>query len=114
MPSHGITWDGMGWDGTKNLQNHPIPWDNSKNFVPWDDFFRPIPRGALVSGICVWIGISWHGIIGPLFFGSTVTGESYVEMLQGYFQSAVADWLDLNDLWYQHDGSPAHYSRMAP
>jgi hypothetical protein len=72
-----------------------------------------IERDFNVSCICVWIGISSHGIIGSLFLGSTVTSESYVEMLQGYFQSAVADWLDLNDLWYQHDGSPAHYSRIA-
>jgi hypothetical protein len=25
--SHGIPWDNMGWDGTKILRNHPIPWD---------------------------------------------------------------------------------------
>ncbi len=27
MGWHGIGWDGMGRDGMKNLQNHPIPWD---------------------------------------------------------------------------------------
>jgi hypothetical protein len=27
-----VPWDGIGWDGTKILQNHPIP---------WDDFFVP-------------------------------------------------------------------------
>jgi len=57
--------------------------------------------------------MSSYGIIGPFFFTSTVTGENYVEMLQDYFQSSVPDWLDLNDFWYQHDGSPAHYSRIA-
>ena len=59
-----------------------------------------IEKDFNVSGICVWIGISSNGIIGPFFFDSNVTGESYVEMLQNYFQSAVDDWLDLNDLWY--------------
>ncbi|CAF3237474.1 unnamed protein product [Rotaria sp. Silwood2] len=34
-------------------------------------------------------------------------------MLKDYFEPAVADWSDLNDFWYQHDGAPAHYSRIA-
>jgi len=42
-----------------------------------------------------------------------MTGVSYVEMLQDYFQPTVADWSDLNEFWYQHDGTPAHYSRIA-
>lgn len=72
-----------------------------------------IERDFNAPGVCVWIGMSLFGIIVPFFFTSTVTGENYVEMLQDYFQSSVPDWLDLNDFWYQHDGSPAHYSRIA-
>ncbi|CAF4694672.1 unnamed protein product [Rotaria sp. Silwood2] len=72
-----------------------------------------IERDFNVPGISVWIGISSNGIISPFFFNSTVTGESYVEMLKDYFEPAVADWSDLNDFWYQHDGAPAHYSRIA-
>jgi len=60
----------MGWDGTASLEDRPIPWDEkffwwypmgwddeflkgvpshgiaSKSFIPWDDFFRPIPSHA--------------------------------------------------------------------
>jgi len=59
------------------------------------------------------MGLSSYGVIGPFFFSSTVTGESYVEMLQNYFQPAIVDWADLNDFWFQHDVAPAHYSRIA-
>lgn len=34
-------------------------------------------------------------------------------MSRDYFQSVVVDWPNLNDFWYQHDGAPAHYSRIA-
>jgi hypothetical protein len=71
-----------------------------------------IEREFNALGITVWIGISSNGIIGPFFFSSTVIGESYVEILKDYFEPAVADWSDLNDFWYQHDGAPAHYSRI--
>ena len=69
-----------------------------------------IERDFNVLGICVWIGLSSYDIIGLFFFSSTVTGESYVEMLRDYFQFAITDWPDLNDFWYQHDSAPAHYS----
>ena len=72
-----------------------------------------IERGFNVSGISVWIGMSSYGVIGPFFFSPTVTSQSYVEMLQDYFQPAGAEWPDLNEFWYQHDGAPAHYSRIA-
>ena len=53
--SHGMTWDGMGWDGTVLKINHPIPWDSLINFYPMGRSFssHPIPRGALI-----WISLS--------------------------------------------------------
>ena len=77
MLSHRM--DGMGWDGTRNFENSPIPWDekflkqipshdgteifeicpipwdNSGDFIPWDDFFssHPIPRGALIHTVFI-------------------------------------------------------------
>ena len=66
---------------------------------------------------------SWHlcfdrsfiiyGNVGPFFFSSSITNDRYVEMLRNYFQSAVADWPNLSDVWYQHDGTLGHYSRIA-
>lgn len=81
---------------------------NRHNSVYWatENPQIDIERAFNVPGICVWIGLSSHGIIGPFFFTSTVTGESYVEMLRDCFQSAVVDWPGLNDFWYQHDRIP--------
>jgi len=72
-----------------------------------------IEKDFNVPGVSVWIGMSSYGIIVPFFFTSTITGESYVEMLKDNFQPAIADLYDLDDFWYQHDGAPAHYSRIA-
>ena len=72
-----------------------------------------IERDLSVPGIAVWIGISSDGMIGPLLFSFTITGESYVEMLRNYFQPAITGWPNLNDFWYQHDGALAHYSQIA-
>lgn len=58
-----------------------------------------IERYFNVPGICVWMGISSKGIIGPFFFSSTVTGKSYLEMLKDCFELAVADRPDLNEFW---------------
>ncbi len=60
-----------------------------------------------------WVGLSLYGVIGPFFFNSTVTGASYVQILQDQFQSVIADWPDMSDFWFQHGGSPAHYSQIA-
>ena len=50
---HRIGWDGTQhfWKsshpmGRKFFKSSPIPWDTSENFIPWDDFFRPIPSHA--------------------------------------------------------------------
>jgi hypothetical protein len=88
---------------------------NRHNSIYWasENLGINIERDFNVTGISVWIGLSSYDVIGPFFFSSTVTGESYVEMLQDYFQPAIADWPDLNDFWYQHDGAPDHYSRIA-
>ena len=66
---------------------------NRHNSIYWaSENPRPdIERDFHVPGISVLIGISSNGIIGLFFFFSTVTGESYVEMLKDHFEPAVAD-----------------------
>ena len=60
---------------------------NRHNSVYWtsENPGIDIERDFNVSGISVWIGMSSYGVVGPFFFSSTVTGESYVEMLQVIF-----------------------------
>lgn len=60
----------------------------------------------------VWAGIINNVIVGPYFIDDRLTGGNYLDMLQ----SVIPDLLDdvplglLNNLHYQHDGAPPHYS----
>ena len=64
-------------------------------------------------GVIVCAEMSCKGFVGPFFFPSTVTGESYTTLLETAFYPSVANWPDLNEFWFQHDGAPAHYSKQA-
>lgn len=61
----------------------------------------------------VWAGIINECLIGPIFIEGNLTGRSYLEMLQ----TVISDLLDevplayLHNLYYQHDGCPAHFER---
>lgn len=62
----------------------------------------------------VWAGIINDVLIGPVFIEGHLTGNSYLEMLT----TVIPDLLDdvplayLRDMYYQHDGCPAHYARQ--
>lgn len=66
-----------------------------------------IPVKNSRMGITVWCGLSSKGIIGPYFFEDTVTGESYLEMLENFLWPRVRT----GRKYLQHDGAPAHYSQ---
>ena len=68
---------------------------------------------VISPGVCVWGGISAKGLIGPFFFEDTVTGQSYVQMLEEKFYPTVSGWPGLERTWFQHDGAPAHFSLQA-
>lgn len=61
----------------------------------------------------VWAGIVNGHVIGPHFITGNLTGGSYLDMLR----NVIPDLLDdvplsfLADLYYQHDGCPAHFQR---
>jgi len=60
-------------------------------------------------GIVVWAGIWSGGLIGPFFFRDTVTGRSYLEMLDEKIVPAIEYQMNLEEIFYMHDGAPAHY-----
>jgi len=62
--------------------------------------------------VTVWIGVSASGLVGPFFFEGTVTGDSYVSMLNNNFLPSVENW-PLGEMWFQQDGAPPHYSIAA-
>lgn len=64
----------------------------------------------------MWCGIYDGGIIGPIFFDQTLTGQRYVdEILEGTVDGFCSEvpLSRLPLLWYQQDGAPAHSSSRA-
>ncbi|CAF4656865.1 unnamed protein product [Rotaria sp. Silwood2] len=62
------------------------------------------------EGLIVWAGIWSEGVIGPYFFDDTVTGQSYIKMLNDYFYPLFHDLPDNESFFFMHDGAPAHYA----
>ncbi|CAF4045863.1 unnamed protein product [Rotaria sordida] len=60
-------------------------------------------------GIIVWAEIWSGGLIGPFFFRDTVTGRSYLEMLDEKIVPAIEYQMNLEEIFYMYDGAPAHY-----
>lgn len=63
----------------------------------------------------VWGGIIGDHLIGPVFLPGRLTGELYRYFLQHQLCLLLED-LPLilrNEMWYMHDGAPAHFSILA-
>jgi len=55
----------------------------------------------------VWLGLHKHGVIGPFFFmESTVTGHSYLNMLENFAIPQIPP-----GFIFQQDGAPPHFHR---
>ena len=64
-------------------------------------------------GLTVWAGICPNTVVGPYFFPGTVTGETYLHMLDTYaFPTLNEMGLLDGDMWWQQDGAPPHYARI--
>ncbi|CAF3259642.1 unnamed protein product [Rotaria sp. Silwood2] len=62
-------------------------------------------------GIIVWAGIWPGGLIGPFFFRDTVTGRSYLEMIDEESVPAIQHRMNLEEIFYMHYADPAHYDQ---
>ncbi|EZA46439.1 hypothetical protein X777_00158, partial [Ooceraea biroi] len=63
----------------------------------------------------VWCGIIGDKLIGPYFIEGTLDGAKYRNFLQDELTPLLED-LSIDErlnMWFQHDGCPAHYSRRA-
>lgn len=60
----------------------------------------------------VWGGIVGDHLIGPFFLPGRLTGESYLHFLRHELPLLLEDLplLLRNQMWYMHDGAPAHFS----
>jgi len=85
--------------GKVNRHNCRI-WD-SENPHQVIEYERDTPK------LNVWLGLHKHGVIGPFFFTeSTVTGHSYLDMLENF----AIPQIPLGFIFLQ-DGAPPHFHR---
>ena len=71
-----------------------------------------IEKELNVPGINVWGGVTSAGLVGPFFFVSTVTGASYLKMLQEKVWSVISQREDIGELYFQQGGAPPHYATI--
>lgn len=59
----------------------------------------------------VWLGITKSTVYGPFMFGEpTITGNSYLDMLQQFLEPQLVANGILDTVVYQQDGAPAHFA----
>lgn len=63
------------------------------------------------QSVNVWTGLLNGRLLGPFFIEGTLTGPKYLSLLQESIIPSINE-LHLNNVWYQHDGAPAHYTRQ--
>jgi hypothetical protein len=67
----------------------------------------------MIPRITVWVTISSHGLLGPIFFEETMSSECYLSMLHNTFVShLLATGLPLQTQWFMHDGARPHTQQM--
>lgn len=61
----------------------------------------------------VWGAVIGNHVIGPHFFEGNLGGAAYLNFIQNILPGmlAVLPTEIRNEIWFQHDGAPAHYSR---
>lgn len=93
-------------NGKVNKHNCRIWGDeNPREFV---EFERDSPK------VNVWCAVSSTKVYGPFFFmENTVFGANYTDMLELFFYPQLEEEGIINDIYFQQDGAPAHYSNIA-
>ncbi|XP_071642155.1 uncharacterized protein [Temnothorax longispinosus] len=91
---------------------------NSHNFLSWrGENPHAIRQGAFQYrwSINVWAGIKANRIIGPYILPPRLTGEVYARFLEHELPGLLEDvpLREREELIFQHDGAPAHFSRQA-
>jgi transposase len=92
-------------NGTTNRQNYRYWSQENPNWM----------RGTMelnAPRVMVWCGIWGDEIIGPFFFENTVTGQSYLNLLENDLDPVLDDAIlgRRRTMWFQQDGAPPHFS----
>ena len=87
--------------------NHSWADENPHEIVEWHFQHR--------FSLNVWVGIIDDHLIGPYFFPQHLNGEIYRQFIEEDLPLLLEDLpLQLrNDMWFMHDGAPAHFSLLA-
>lgn len=65
------------------------------------------------QSVNVWMGILGNNLIGPFYIEGTLDQENYLNLLQNQIvPNIIAVTANINSVFYQQDGAPAHYSRI--
>lgn len=92
---------------------------NYHNAHYWAPKSQKNPNKKMIKGsqrrfsLNVWMGIISNHLVGPYFLPQNLNGETYEHFLRVDLPDLLDD-LPLNlirDMWFQHDGCPAHYRR---
>jgi hypothetical protein len=71
-------------------------------------------RHVNLPGITVWCGLTSEGILGPFLFDDTLTGATYLNLLQEAIMPDLrAQFGNDVQIYLQQDGAPPHYHRDA-
>lgn len=83
---HRVIWsDEASFKLNGHINRHnSVYWATENPNITWE-------QTAQAEGFTVWAGIWSKGVIGPYFFDNTVTGQSYLTMLNNYFYPIICD-----------------------
>lgn len=65
-------------------------------------------RGQYRGSVNVWGGILNENVVGPVWIDGVLTGQSYLDLLQGEIGDRVTALPLPDKVWFMHDGCPAH------
>lgn len=87
--------------------------ENRSNTIYWSDTNPHITSVQQLNqpGLMTWAAVSSRGIIGPYFYENNVTGQTYLRMLNEFVFPQVDQLPNNNELYFMHDGAPAHFDR---
>jgi len=85
---------------------------NRHNCVYWstDNPNICIEKQLNLPDVCVWAGIHTTGLVGPYFFDKTVTGQTYLEMLEDLRGQMDEDPALASIVHFMQDDAPPHYA----
>jgi hypothetical protein len=103
LVNHIIWSDEASFKLNGNVNRHNLVyWATQNTHVTWEHAMQ-------AKGITVWAGIWSRGLRGPFYFEETVTGLSYLSMLNDYFYPIFRRLPNQQSIFLMQDGASPHY-----